>query len=334
MGSVVDPAPPGAWDPCDPGPSPSGPTRLGPMVSPVVDDVGGITLGATGEDRAPSPDQRRIVALVLSHNAPVALARCLVAIAAQTTPPDAILVVDNASTPPVSADDLPGDLPPLRIVRSDVNTGPAGGWARAFQEFLEGGDGLAWVMDDDAIPEPECLAALNAEAQSLGERTLLFPLWVQPDGSIPRWGAWCGFLIAREVIEAVGLPREELFWWAEDTEYTHIRLPRAGYERRQVAAAVVHHRPARHSDAVPTWKYYYEARNMTYLHLHIRRKLGRYPRNIVQLIGRAIIRDPEGKGRKLAAIGRGLFDGVWGRLGVRFPVEPMQESSASRGRVT
>ena len=48
---------------------------------------------------------RRIMAVVLTHNAPDSLARCLGAIASQTLPPDSVLVVDNASRPPVSLDD-------------------------------------------------------------------------------------------------------------------------------------------------------------------------------------------------------------------------------------
>ncbi len=46
--------------------------------------------------------ERRVVALVLSHNAPQSLARCLNAIAAQTNPPQGVVVVDNASDPPIT----------------------------------------------------------------------------------------------------------------------------------------------------------------------------------------------------------------------------------------
>ncbi len=72
-------------------------------------------------------NQPRIVALVLSHNAPQALERCLGAIADQTTTPDEIVVVDNASSPPVNVDTLPEVGAPLRVLRSETNLGPAGG---------------------------------------------------------------------------------------------------------------------------------------------------------------------------------------------------------------
>ena len=74
---------------------------------------------------------RRIVALVLTHNAPQSLSRCLTAIGAQAELPDEILVVDNASQPPVDVSLLASSDRSLRVIRSEVNGGPAGGWARA-----------------------------------------------------------------------------------------------------------------------------------------------------------------------------------------------------------
>ena len=114
----------------------------------------------------------------------------------------------------------------------------------------------AWVMDDDIVPEPPCLAALSETASDRPAAAFAAIRSVQPDRSVGQWGSWCGFLIAREVVGTVGLPREELFWWAEDTEYCHWRLPRAGFPLRFVEAAVV--RP--HSQEVAARvKYYYEA---------------------------------------------------------------------------
>jgi rhamnopyranosyl-N-acetylglucosaminyl-diphospho-decaprenol beta-1,3/1,4-galactofuranosyltransferase len=278
----------------------------------------------------PTPDQRSVSALVLTHNAPRALDRCLRAICGQTVPPDSIIIVDNASEPEVLSESLPEGLPPTRIVRSEVNTGPAGGWARAFREFLDDSGDLAWVMDDDAVADAVCLEFLKRRSAALGERSVMFPRWIQPDGSDPGWGAWCGFLISRQAIETVGVPMEEFFWWGEDTEYTQIRLPAAGYPRVRVEKAIVHHCPARHSSNTPTWKYYYEARNMTYLHLYVAKRVGRYPRSLSLLIGKALIREREDRARKLVALGRGLFDGVFKRLGVRFPVTGLAETVQSR----
>ncbi|MGO8873814.1 MAG: glycosyltransferase [Acidimicrobiales bacterium] len=267
----------------------------------------------------------QIVALVLTHNAPQALARCVAAIAAQTTQPSQLVVVDNASNPPVEAAALAAGGIPVRVIRSEDNLGPAGGWAIALGDLLAGDGSHAWLMDDDIVPGPDCLGTLWAAVREDPTSAFVVPVSIQPDGAVGRWGSWCGFLIARQIVEKVGLPMAELFWWAEDTEYCHWRIPQAGYPLRFVEKAVVHHDAIRQGGDLPAWKYYYESRNMLYLHWHIMHRTGRYPRNFTRLVGRAAFRQKEGRWRCLRAIGTGLVDGARGRLGIRYPVVPLRE---------
>jgi len=117
----------------------------------------------------------------------------------------------------------------------------------------------------------------------------------------------------------------ELFWWAEDTEYLQWRIPEAGYPMRVVGDAYVRHDAIRQGHGVPVWKYYYEARNMLYVHLYVKKRVGYYPRNITKLFGRAILREPQGRMVRLRAMARGLYDGARGNLGTQFPIESMQE---------
>lgn len=270
------------------------------------------------------PVDRRTMAVVLTHNAPASLARCLAAIAGQSTPPDGVLVVDNASRPPVVLAPDP-TMPTVRVVRSEVNTGPAGGYSQALAEFLGSGFGHAWVLDDDMAPEPDCLERLCAVARRHPAEAFVFPRSRQPDGSLDVWPSWCGFVVSREIILTVGLPMGELFWWAEDTEYLQWRIPEAGFPRRVVDDAIVAHAAIRQGQGVPLWKYYYEARNMLYVHLYVKRRLGRYPRSLSKLLARAMLREQDGRILRLGVMARGLWDGLRGNLGIRFPVEPMQE---------
>jgi GT2 family glycosyltransferase len=285
---------------------------------------------------APEPrEAHRILAMVLTHNAPDTLARCLRAIAAQDVPPDAVLVVDNASVPAVALDASATGGIPVRVLRNDANLGPAGGWATAFEAFVEDDFDLAWVLDDDMIADPDCLGTLWRAAAPDPKAAFLFPRAIQGDGSVGEWGSWCGFLVARHIVEQVGVPRAELFWWAEDNEYCHWRIPQAGYERRLVDGAVVQHDAVRRPGGVPTWKYYYEARNMLWLHLHVMHRVGWYPRNVTKLLARAVLRE-HGR-RRLAALWamvRGLADGARARLGLRYPIEAMREGGGGtvRGR--
>ena len=274
--------------------------------------------------------RRRTAALVLTHNAPHSLARCLAAIDAQAEAPDEIVVVDNASEPAVEASSFPGASRSLRVIRSDVNGGPAGGWAIALRHFLASDCTHAWVMDDDIVPEPKCLGALWEAASDDPASAFLFPIAIQPDGSVGRWGSWCGFLISRDIVARVGLPMEALFWWAEDAEYCEWRIPEAGFPRRIIDAAVVHHDAIRQGGDIPTWKYYYESRNTVYYHLHVMRRVGRFPKKIVSLVLRALIRQKSDRIGCLAAICRGLYDGAYGRLGIRYDVSSLHERALAQ----
>jgi GT2 family glycosyltransferase len=273
---------------------------------------------------------RRIVALVLTHNAPQSLARCLAAIDAQAEAPEEIFVVDNASQPAVDASSLPGAGRSLRVIRSDVNGGPAGGWAIALRHFLASDFTHAWVMDDDIVPEPMCLTTLWEAASDDPASAFLFPIAIQPDDTVGRWGSWCGFLISREIVARVGLPMEALFWWAEDAEYCEWRIPEAGFPRRIIDAAVVHHDAIRQGGDIPAWKYYYESRNTVYYHLHLMHRVGRFPKKIVSLVLRALLRQKKDRIGCLGAICRGLYDGAFSRLGIRYEVSSLHERDLAR----
>jgi rhamnopyranosyl-N-acetylglucosaminyl-diphospho-decaprenol beta-1,3/1,4-galactofuranosyltransferase len=277
---------------------------------------------------------RRIVALVLTHNAPHSLARCLAAIGAQAEAPEEVIVIDNASQPAVNASSLPDAGQSLRVIRSDVNGGPAGGWAIALRYFLDSDFTHAWLMDDDIIPEAECLATLWGATRDDPTSAFVFPLTIQPDGSLGRWGTWCGFLISRKIVETVGVPMEALFWWAEDTEYCEWRIPQAGFPRRSIDEAVVHHDAIRQGGDIPPWKYYYETRNMLYYHLHIKRQVDLYFRKIARLVLRAVVRQKKDRLRCIGAICRGLYDGAFGRLGIRYDVIPLRERDLSQSAGT
>jgi GT2 family glycosyltransferase len=255
-----------------------------------------------------------VAAVVLTHNAPRALSRCLAALAAQERPADLVLVVDNASSPPVVGAALPTGP---RVVRSEVNSGPAGGHHMGLASFLGTDATHAWVMDDDCVPAPAALRHLLTAVTNAG---LIYPTWVdEPTGTRVDWPAWCGFLLAREVVEQVGLPRADFVWWAEDTEYLHWRIREAGVTVTRVPAAIVLHGRVRRHGPKPAWKYYYETRNTVYFRLYVQRHRGRrfyrLARSLLRLGGGAL-RGPTPL-RDGTMVLRGAADGLLRRLGPR-----------------
>lgn len=280
----------------------------------------------------------KVVVVVVTFDAPEAVARCVSALGAQTIPPAMVVVVDNHGPRAVDPDHLRAAVAvPVDVVRPDENLGPAGGFAVGLRRALEHRADHYWLMDDDVHPAPGCLEALLGAARGqptavLGPAVLDAESGERADG----WG-WVGALIPREAVLTVGFPREDLFWCLEDQEYLRDRLPSAGYPLLRVDAAEV--RVERRADwrdedriagfpyqrQKPAWKYYYEIRNHTYRYLYDRpqvrrsvrlKSLARYLSGYARSL--RVERDDRGHKTRLAA--RGLVDGITRRLGKR--VEP------------
>ena len=97
-----------------------------------------------------------VLAAIVTHNRCDLLARCLDYLQAQTRPPDAILVVNNAST------DGTVEMLEQRGIPfvTQENVGSAGGWHRGIQHALEHGFDAVWLMDDDGYPDAGALGRL------------------------------------------------------------------------------------------------------------------------------------------------------------------------------
>ena len=273
---------------------------------------------------------RSIVALILTHNAPESLRRCLEAIAGQSSPPEAVLVVDNASNPPVEPVGWPTPRPTVTIVRSEVNTGPAGGYTRGIRGVPRIG------LQPRMGPRRRHATRSALPRAPVGRGRASTRVGIRLSGL-----AADGRLL-RGVAVLVRLPR-----LAPDRRHGRCaeggavlvggghRVPPVADSGRRLRATVSsstrssYHDAVRQNDTVPLWKYYYEARNMLWVHLHVKRRVGRYPRSVSKLVARALWREGAGRTQRAAVIARGLWDGARGNLGIRFPVEPMQERTAS-----
>jgi GT2 family glycosyltransferase len=272
----------------------------------------------------------RVAAVILTYNARRSLERCLAAIAAQTTPPGGIMITDNASDESVvGLAAAQGTV----VVRLAENLGPAGGYAAALTGFLESGLDWAWIMDDDCVPSPRALEAQLRLARP--DRIVLATVSWAETGETVRGNGWWGALIPRAIIERVGVPNADLFWWTEDTEYLQWRIPQAGFEVVWTEDPVVTVSRGRPDATKPAWKYYYEARNQVYHRIHVQRasgrpvpyhlrlrvRAGRAGRSIVALAARVALREEDDRAKKLLMIGRGTLDGIRGRLGRTVPAD-------------
>jgi rhamnopyranosyl-N-acetylglucosaminyl-diphospho-decaprenol beta-1,3/1,4-galactofuranosyltransferase len=210
------------------------------------------------------PATPRIVAVVVTFNR-LSLLRRLVSRLVETEGLAEVLVVDNASTDG-TGEWLAGQGPPVHTLRLPDNRGGAGGFHAGLGLAVAQGADLAWLMDDDGIPEPDCLKVLLDHADIDGfdfwgpavlaeqePSRLCFPIrlpgrstvvhrmaeveqaardGVIPDVVIP----FNGVLVTRDLVQRIGTPREDFFIWGDDVEYLW-RARRAGARTGTVVAA-------------------------------------------------------------------------------------------------
>lgn len=191
-----------------------------------------------------------VVAVVVTWNRATLLERILREIDAGDVRPARTVVVDNASTDetPTVLERLAGELTtPLDVVRLDRNTGGAGGFATGLARALRTGGSHFWLMDDDGQPPADCLATLLRYADRydfLGpavvaeddQRRLCFPIRMPGTATVVHDLAdveraavdglleeivipFNGVLVTRELVDRIGLPRQEFFIWGDDVEY-------------------------------------------------------------------------------------------------------------------
>jgi rhamnopyranosyl-N-acetylglucosaminyl-diphospho-decaprenol beta-1,3/1,4-galactofuranosyltransferase len=238
---------------------------------------------------------------------------------------DRLMVIDNASEPPASKAIESFDLADrVEVVRLERNLGPAGGYAHGLRRFLETDHGLVWILDDDMVPGAGTLARVRSASLAESDPVVVFPRVLDRQGKPFDFPAWCGVLIQRTIVEHVGVPREEYFWWGEDSEYLQWRIPRAGYRTVRANDATMVHEAVRRGRTKPAWKFYYEIRNLVHYRLNVQMPAGvpmwrctrKLLRTVVRTFGGILLREDH-KATKLRAVARGISDGLAGRLGIR-----------------
>jgi GT2 family glycosyltransferase len=242
---------------------------------------------------AATAGQPLVVAVVVSYNRQQLLLEALAAVHAQTRAPDAVIVVDNASTDGTAAA-VRAQFPAVQLAELARNTGGAGGFAYGMALALSGDADLLWLMDDDTVPEPGALQAMleargrhPARPPALIASSVLWtdgrahpmntprtrPFVTRRDraaaaaaGCVPiRSASFVSILVDAGECRRRGLPQADYFLWNDDFEFTS-RLLRDNTGWLCPASIVVHKTQTFGStSADPGQRFFYEVRNKIWM---------------------------------------------------------------------
>jgi rhamnopyranosyl-N-acetylglucosaminyl-diphospho-decaprenol beta-1,3/1,4-galactofuranosyltransferase len=241
-----------------------------------------------------------VAVVVVTYNRADLLERMLVGLGALDRLPDAVIVVDNASTDHTQAVLAAATNPGLQVVCSEDNLGGAGGFHLGVRTAYRAGFDRIWLMDDDVVPAPACLTVLMAldedclmavredTAGRLVEKAathfdLRNPLTIRPKTSMVETDfgsrdrmpelvevenvAFEGFMLRRTVVDAIGLPDPSYFIFYDDVDFA-VRARRAGFRIWAVRDAVLVRQLAfDQQHDLSGWKGYYMYRNLFVVHL-------------------------------------------------------------------
>jgi GT2 family glycosyltransferase len=270
----------------------------------------------------------RVAAIVVTFNRVEVLQRTLEAIRAQIRTPDAVLVVDNASTDGTPAF-LAGQFPDVETLRLDHNTGYGAGLAAGMRARSDRGDDAYWLMDDDSQPRPAALARLMQALEDTphlgyvglrgGSLRAGYVRHIKAPGAIlrrPKIGP--GVRAVDFALVDGALVPEDLFMMLEDIDYT-FRIRRAG-----LALGVLEEDLMRRENLgsrgeagrKPLWRSYYKSRNHVRIALESGSAVmvaGCVARQLRLLTGCILARDR--RGLRIRRLLEGCRDGLLGRMG-------------------
>ncbi|WP_019587889.1 glycosyltransferase [Deinococcus apachensis] len=239
-----------------------------------------------------------VAAVVVTYNRKELLVKCLDSLLRQTEPLARIYVIDNASTDGTS--EVIPDHEHVTYLRLEQNLGGAYGFAYGVRQALEGNYRYVWVMDDDCFAEDDALEQLlrwdgaaealcgavlardgsydlnqrrNFDPVTLVETKVNPTFYAEPCAPIDLF-TFVGALIRMDAVRRVGLPVDNFFYMADDSEYA-LRLKAHGLRTYLVPTSRMWHHgsvtnKAPHEKYHPK-KHYYSIRNG----LLIRRRYGK-----------------------------------------------------------
>lgn len=226
-----------------------------------------------------------VAAVLVNWRAANMTLRAVQSVFRQSFPPEHVFVVDNGShdgSVEVLREAL-GQIPKrATLIVNDDNRGFGGGCNPAIVAALAGGYRYVWLLNNDAVPETMCLAALVHTAQvadtpvgavgsllvdTTGLHKPHYGSWMRPGAltcgnveqpdDLNRVFAWCtaaSLLLDCKALEVVGGFDERFFMYWEDADL-NMRLRNKGFSILCAPEARVIHDAGTSSASIPVQRY-------------------------------------------------------------------------------
>jgi rhamnopyranosyl-N-acetylglucosaminyl-diphospho-decaprenol beta-1,3/1,4-galactofuranosyltransferase len=229
----------------------------------------------------------KAIAVVVTYNRHQLLSECINALRNQTRKLDAILIVNNGSTD--QTEDWLINQKDIFFI-TQKNVGSAGGFNAGISWAYKHNYSWIWCMDDDGYPKEDALekileedierlclrncAVLNKEdKKTFVWKTKRYANIDEVDSKIIHGVGhpFNGTMLHRNIVERVGVPRQQLFLWGDETEYYH-RITSKNKIPVCTISDSIHYHPAsaftykNDWDYQNTWKMYFYIRNRFHIH--------------------------------------------------------------------
>lgn len=230
----------------------------------------------------------KIVALTVTYNRLAWLKKNADAILRQTYLPDEFIIVDNNSTDGTKEylQELERNNNCVTVIYLPENVGGSGGFAAGIKAAYEKNMDYVWGMDDDAVPHIDALEKLVEGAKVYPRSEICLrsnTYYMDKNGKFVKKQfteaaqetstlIFIGFFISRELVSTVGFPRDDLFIYYDDADYS-MSIKEHGFKIIGIADSIIEHPDSlpdkrgsilgksMNIPEMPKWKFYYWMRN-------------------------------------------------------------------------
>lgn len=233
-----------------------------------------------------------VVSVILNTNRRADTLECLASLARQTHARQHVIMLDNASTDG-SPEAVRAQFPYVELVGLTDNQGYAGNNNVGIKLALERGADWVFVLNEDTVLDPGCLAGLIAQGEADSKVGIVGPLVYHHDdkdviqsagGEMNKhleswhrgqnqkdagqfaqpmqsdWISGCAILVRRTVIEQIGMLDARFFYYWEEVEWC-LRARKAGWRIVLAPAAQLWHKGVQQNYQPKPSVTYYGTRN-------------------------------------------------------------------------